>query len=130
MALQARLEEWALTRENGLWDFANVTRIAVVEVVQISLPDGPPSMTSNVVFNVTAPERGMVRGEQFTLSEPRFASMPCVPVAQYSAGERYVVFAGEGPIARQSPIFVLLPVAEVRSERGLALLRAAEAAAR
>ncbi len=127
-AAQASYEAWALNRETSLLSSATVTRVAVVDVAEISAPEGPPSMTNDFVFSVALPERGMARGEQFTLTEPRFASMPCVPVANYPAGSRYVLFASDGPISTRSTIFLLIPVAEVRSERGQALLRAAERA--
>lgn len=126
-AAQAAYEAWALNRENSLWNSANVTRIAVVDVVEVGeLGDGPPSMTVDFVFRIALPERGMARAEQFTLTENRFQTMPCVPLAQFPVGARYILFASDGPVSRALPVFTLVPTADVRSERGLALLRAAE----
>jgi hypothetical protein len=127
-AEQASYAAWALNRENSLWDSALVTRIAVVDSagpVETD-PSLPPSLTGEFVFTVTHAERGMERAERFTLTEPRFSTNPCIPVVQYPAGGRYILFASEGSLSRSMPGFLLLPVADVRSERGLALLRAAE----
>jgi hypothetical protein len=129
-AAQVRFEEWAIRREEGLWTSANVTRIAVVDVAQIPVTDGPPSMTNDFVFSVVTAERGMERAERFTLTENRFWTNPCIPVVHYPVGQRYILFASDGPISRQSAIFMLLPVQEVRTERSLALLRAAEQVSR
>ena len=123
---RAAYATWALNRENSLFSSASVTRVAVVDVVDIAALDDPSSMAIDFLFSVARPERGMERGERFTLTEPRFPMTPCVPVAHYPVGGRYALFASDGPISRQSMIFLLLPAAEVQSERGLALLRAAE----
>ncbi len=125
-AAQASYEAWAINREESLWSSPQITRIAVADVEQIGGTDGPPSMTSDFIFGVVMPERGMVRAERFTLTEPRFAPSPCIPVVHYTIGQRYIVFASDEPISSRSTIALLLPVQEVRSERGLALLRAAE----
>lgn len=130
-ARQAEAEAFAPIRENNLWDHGIVTRIAVVDVVGVADPgDGPPSMTVDFLFSTVQPERGMERDERFALTENRHWTNPCIPVVSYPVGARYVLFASDGPISRSLPLFLLLPAAEVRSERGLALLRAAEQAAR
>jgi hypothetical protein len=128
-AEQAAYAAWALRRENSLWDAALITRIAVVESAGpvATDPSLPPSMTSDFVFTVARAERGMERAERFTLTEPRFATNPCIPVVHYPAGGRYILFASDGPLSRSLPGFLLLPEAEVRSERGMALLRATPA---
>ncbi len=130
-ARQAEAEAFAPVRENNLWDYDVVKRIAVVDVVGVNDPgDGPPSMTIDYLFSTVMPERGMERDERFALTENRFWTNPCIPVVSYPVGARYILFASDGPISRSLlPLFLLLPAAEVRSERGLALLRAAEQAA-
>jgi hypothetical protein len=137
-AAQAAEEALAPIRENNFWDNNLVTRIAVVDVVGVVYPDNSPSNTAidllyptvDFLFSTAMPERGMERNEHFALTELSRSFRPCIPIVTYPVGTRYILFASDGPISRSLPLFLLVPALEVRSERGLVLLRAAEQARR
>jgi hypothetical protein len=124
----AAVEAQALAQQESLWDTRYVTRLAVVDVVEVAGPEAgaPPMGTMDFTFRVVTAQRGMAANERFTLTEPTWSSRPCVPVTRYPLGQRYILFTNDQPISRSSMIFYLLPAEAIRSERGLALLRAAE----